>query len=366
MPKKLTYEYVKEYIENFGYKLLSTEYISSDIPLLLQCPNGHIYNTTCFRNFKHNNVRCPYCSGGNNIKYTYEEVETYIKSFNYELLSTEYKNNREKLILKCNKGHQYEVSFDVFKRGHRCPYCKKKTISNLRKNSIDDIREYIESFGYKLLSEKYENQDDDLLLECPFGHKFKMSYRRFRKNKTKCEICDGKPKTKKLTYEEVKNYIESFGYKLLSKEYINNKKKLLLECPIGHKWSVKYNKFQLGTRCPICNESKGEKRISEYLSDNNIDFIPQYKFDNLLGIGNGLLSYDFYLPKFNLLIEYQGQFHDGNLTGSYKEDFRLEIQQEHDKRKREYAKENNIKLLEIWYWDYDNIEKILEEQVTFE
>ena len=39
-------------------------------------------------------------------------------------------------------------------------------------------------------------------------------------------------------------------------------------------------------------------------------------------------------------------------------------QQEHDRRKREYAKQNNIDLLEIWYWDYDNIEDILSNKLN--
>ena len=39
-------------------------------------------------------------------------------------------------------------------------------------------------------------------------------------------------------------------------------------------------------------------------------------------------------------------------------------QQEHDKRKREYAEEHNIELLEIWYWDYDKIENILSQELN--
>ena len=37
--------------------------------------------------------------------------------------------------------------------------------------------------------------------------------------------------------------------------------------------------------------------------------------------------------------------------------------EEHAKRKREYAKNHNIKLLEIWYWDYDTIEEILNKEL---
>ena len=39
-------------------------------------------------------------------------------------------------------------------------------------------------------------------------------------------------------------------------------------------------------------------------------------------------------------------------------------QQEHDRRKREYAESHNITLLEIPYWDYDNVESILAEALN--
>lgn len=114
-------------------------------------------------------------------------------------------------------------------------------------------------------------------------------------------------------------------------------------------------------RCPTCNYYKGEKSIEDYLINNNFTHINQKKFNSLRGVGKGLLSYDFYLPNQNLLIEYQGEQHEKYISGFHKtiEDFYK--QQEHDKRKREYAQNNNINLLEIWYWDFDNIENILDK-----
>ena len=38
-------------------------------------------------------------------------------------------------------------------------------------------------------------------------------------------------------------------------------------------------------------------------------------------------------------------------------------QQEHDRRKREYALNNDIQLLEIWYYDFNNIEDILNKNI---
>ena len=69
----------------------------------------------------------------------------------------------------------------------------------------------------------------------------------------------------------------------------------------------------------------------------------------------------FYLPKENILIEYQGEYHDGTARNQTNEEFK--VQQEHDKRKREYAKSHNIELLEIWYYDYNNIEEILQSRL---
>ena len=89
------------------------------------------------------------------------------------------------------------------------------------------------------------------------------------------------------------------------------------------------------------------------------------KYPDLRGVGGKYrslpLSYDFYLIDYNLLIEYQGEFHDH--TASIQTDEAYEIQVKHDELKRNYAMEHNINLLEIWYYDFDNIERILEDHL---
>ncbi|MCM3387217.1 zinc-ribbon domain-containing protein [Ureibacillus chungkukjangi] len=136
-------------------------------------------------------------------------------------------------------------------------------------------------------------------------------------------------------------------------------------CEQGHEWDATVNcrnsKESGGRKCPVCNVSKGEEKILNYLNSRQIDYKYQKTFSNLTGVGQGLLSYDFYLPHYNLLIEYQGQFHDGS-GGDYTKE-NLTRQQEHDKRKREYAEMHNIALLEIWYWDFDFIENILMQYI---
>ena len=122
-------------------------------------------------------------------------------------------------------------------------------------------------------------------------------------------------------------------------------------------------------RCPECQYSKGEERISNcfiskgLIKINQDDFnqlidedkynkdyyIPQKTFDGLIGVNNGLLSYDFYILRLNLLIEYHGGQHEKFTPGLHKtyKDFLKQL--EHDKRKCEYSINNNINLLIIWY-----------------
>ena len=290
-------------------------------------------------------------------KFTYEEVKEYIEQFEYTLLSTEYIDNKSKLLVQCpNLNHEpYEVRFDNFKTGRRCPYCANEARINKIKKDYQEIKEYIESFGYRLLSTECNNAHEKLKMICPFGHKCEINWNNFKSGK-RCPHCRGNAKH---TYKYVKEYIESFGYKLLSGEYKNSHTKLLVQCDKGHKYEVTFDNFKTGYRCPICNVSKGERRIIDWLDDNNIEYIYEKTFEKLLGVGGGNLSYDFYLPNYNLLIEYQGEYHDGSVLNETKEQF--EKQQEHDRRKREYAKDNRYNLLEIWNWDFDNIEEILEK-----
>ena len=76
-----------------------------------------------------------------------------------------------------------------------------------------------------------------------------------------------------------------------------------------------------------------------------------------------MLSYDFFLPEYNLLIEFQGKQHETAID-YFGGESRFNIQIENDKAKKDFAIQNNIELLEIWYYDYDNIEQILKEKLN--
>lgn len=291
------------------------------------------------------------------MKWTYEKVKEYVESRGYELLSRSYKS-KKKISLKCPQGHIWEVDFHSFKKGVNCPCCSEKGI----RLTYDYVKKYIEERNFILISKEYKNARDKIEVECcKCGYKFSPTFDNFKNKNVGCPNCQ---KVRKYTHLDIKTYMDKFGYELLNDEYNNCREKMDIKCPKGHVFKMNFDSFKnKECRCPICNMPKGERRISEYLDKENISYETQKTFPNLLGLGNGFLSYDFYLPQYNLLIEYQGGFHDGTVTGSYQELYDLDKQQEHDRIKNAYAEKHNIKLLEIWYWDFDKIEEILNEVI---
>ena len=78
---------------------------------------------------------------------------------------------------------------------------------------------------------------------------------------------------------------------------------------------------------------------------------------------SGSAGYDFYIPDMNILIECQGLQHIYPVEYFGGEE-QFKVQQEHDRRKREYAEKNGYKLLEISYWNYDKIDEILSKELS--
>ena len=63
---------------------------------------------------------------------------------------------------------------------------------------------------------------------------------------------------KRHTYKYVKNYINKYVYVLLSKQYINARTKLEVQCSEGHTYKVTWNNFQRGKRCMKCFRLSGK------------------------------------------------------------------------------------------------------------
>ena len=113
-----------------------------------------------------------------------------------------------------------------------------------------------------------------------------------------------------------------------------------------------------GQGCPECSKfrtSKGENLIKQILEKRNIKFIHNKNCLDFLG----KLRPDFYLPDYNLIIEYDGRQHFKPVK-FWGGDEGLLKTQERDKLKTQLCEEHNIKLVRISYTQFNEIEEIID------
>ena len=300
------------------------------------------------------------------VRKTHEQFLRQMQNINnnIEILS-KYEKDNIKVECKCKVcGFKWSSTPSNLLRGKGCKQCHFNKLSKLKMKPHEDFIKEIYNINknIKVLS-KYSGVKNKVECECLMhGEKFNIGANHLLRGETGCKECInnkfhlGGLKTHEQFVKElsdVNKNIEVIG------RYDGAKNSIEVKClKCGHIWHPVASSILYGYGCPCCRKSKGEEKIEEYLIKNNIIFEPQKKFSDLR---NRLpLSYDFYLPDYNLLIEYQGQFHDGT-TSMVDKDKYFERQKINDNLKKDYAKNNNYNLLEIWYYDFDKIDSLIDK-----
>lgn len=294
-------------------------------------------------------------------KRSLKEIYEIIKNTTHcELLSTEYINTKTKLKFKCECGNVFESTLDNLKVRNKqyCNECSNKQIRNRFAKTHEQFeKEIFNKLGeeYIVLS-KYKNTNTKVTikhLKC--GNIWEVRPASILNQNCKCPKCNAKniKKTIEQFKKEVYDLVEN-EYEVLGK-YIDAKTSTLMKHnKCGNTWEVKPTNFLTYHSCPFCSSrSRGEEQISNILTSKNILFEREKRFDNCRG--KRKLPFDFYLVDYNILIEYDGIQHF-KPSFNEKEFKNIKI---NDEIKNKYCKENNIKLLRIPYWEFDNIETIL-------
>lgn len=273
-------------------------------------------------------------------------------------------------ICKIHKCDVYTTPEKYLYRNQGCKLCSVERSKNSIRYTHNSFCQSVKNINPKLdVMSEYINIKSRISVKCKIcGHEWSpIAESLIGKTPCGCPSCAGNA-IKSPTQFKNELEISHPELKLLS-DYIRANKKVHVLCTdCNRDFWVTPNKLQLGQHCPYCKISHGEAVIRSILTNLNVLFEMQKKFDGLIGVGNRKLSYDFYLPDYNLLIEFQGKQHESpvmfrGLT-SIDANNRFVKQKKHDKRKRDYASSNNIRLLEIWYYDIDSIEDILLKELS--
>lgn len=198
------------------------------------------------------------------------------------------------------------------------------------------------------------------------SYKFYSNYNSIKNNR-KCKECFFKKKSKSNEYY-INNINSKYNEFLTALSVISNpelqpnKQRIICYCKICKTQATGRISHiqQKGVRALNCNcnRSLGEIIIKKYLIKNNIIFEEEKTFDNLFYMNK--LRYDFYLPDFNLIIEFQGEQHKKFVPFFHKTIEQFNIQQKRDEIKFDYANTNGIKVIFIDYSELDQINFIMD------
>jgi hypothetical protein len=128
---------------------------------------------------------------------------------------------------------------------------------------------------------------------------------------------------------------------------------LKVRCKCGEEFTIEPKQIRYRTRCIECSRKLSvlEEKVALYLQEKNIPFKREYRFKDCKDYF--CLPFDFFIQDKNVCIETDGEQHYKykDYFGTI-EDFNLI--QKHDKIKNDYCKNNNIQLIRIPYYEFEN------------
>lgn len=293
-------------------------------------------------------------------KLTQDEFIKRAKKINgdkYDYSLVEYERNYSKVKIICKKHGVFEQIPKDHLRGFGCDKCSGSF--NLKKEEFVEKSKYIngEKYDYSLVN--YINNKIKIKIICKIHGVF-LQKPNHHLSGVGCPYCGG---TKKLTQEEFEkksSSVHNCFYDYSKTLYVNNEKNVNIICKKHGQFSQKAENHLKGQGCPKCKLSKGEKKIYIFLVKNNINFKTQHSFLDCKF--KSKLFFDFYLSEYNICVEFDGIQHYDSIEkfGGEKE---FKKTKERDLAKNEFCIKNKIELIRIPYFEYKNIDLILNKAI---
>ena len=261
--------------------------------------------------------------------------------------------------------------------GKGCEYCNDKWYA-------PNWKEYaraVHGEKYEYVGEPPKTQNDYIHYICPKHGLQEQKYQVHVLQGCGCPKCANYPnkKTPQQRCDEwIAKCIEKYGegrydYSRAHEDYKNNDSLVWIRCCIHDHWFQQTPDNNLRTvngSCPICSielrESKGEAEIRRWLLKHGIT---NFKQDEVTlpvedpRCKRQYLRPDFWLPDYNLFIEYNGEQHYEDIEHFHDGYWTLGDQQIRDEAMRKYCRDNGHRLLEIPYWDFHRINEILTSEL---
>jgi len=277
----------------------------------------------------------------------------------YDYSLVKYKNCSQNVEIICRQHGSFSQRPDHHWAGRGCPKCANKKIAIINKmpNQVmfKKFKEKHKNFYSYHEQSEIQTLKDKIIITCPkHGNFFQVA--EYHMRGSGCSLCflERSSKSQKLDNEILLEKLRSINinkYEFDISNYETFHSIIEIFC-LNHqiKFKARVGNFLQGKiGCPCCKtKSHGERKLAKILKDNGIDFEHEKTFANLLSEAGKKLRFDFYLPKLNILIEYDGVQHFEPVE-RFGGELGFTKTQKLDKIKNNFCQQNNIQLIRISY-----------------
>lgn len=303
-----------------------------------------------------------------------EKAKKVYPEYDYSLV--EYKNAQSIVKIVCPNCGLKEIKATYILSGRGCS-CKKHKYTTIKITKPLNKEALEKKFpNFEFVYSTFKGNFSSLKIKCKVcGNFFERNVNNLKTKKQGCPWCSGRAKTTEILKGQLQEKYKDDLFDFSKVEYLGDERKqqiiICKKCEKEFKANTHDLLSKFGKKCPYCSKTiwKGEEKIRKWLEENgfllNKDYFREAKFKNLKGEKNMPLRYDFYVPSKNLLIEYNGEQHY-TPRKKFGGEQAFTKRKKYDEIKENYAKENEINLLIIPYWDFDKIEEMLSENMSNE
>lgn len=188
-------------------------------------------------------------------------------------------------------------------RKSNCPKCARERLRNTTPVFIEKaIRVHGERYDYSLVECNFTS--DKVKIICKKHGVFEQVCHSHLEGSgcAKCAKEKGLKGTEKFIQEARLIHGNKYDYSLV--DYKGQRVKIKIICPKhGLFEQLPFSHVITRCGCPRCLESYGERRVAMFLEKRGIKFIKEYR------LPNSKFRFDFFLPDFNVFIEFHGIQH---------------------------------------------------------
>lgn len=245
--------------------------------------------------------------------------------------------------------------YDHAHYGKGCPKCSSDSDRLTQEQFIDKAR-LMHGERYDYNKSLYKKSSDTVIITCKKHGDFRQRAGSHL-NGCGCIVC-GKEVNKLSSEEFIRNARNVHGdkYDYSKVKYNGNKRPVEIICPThGSFWKKPNSHVSSESGCQLCCESRGERYLELCLKKYNIKHTREYK------ILPYRYRYDFFLPEFNIFIEYNGIQHYTPVEAFGGEEAYVRVKT-NDKLKKDLVKQINGKLITITY-KFNTIQSIEKELI---